>query len=208
MNYVPDFVNLLWELGIFVLSGGILYGTIQADKELSECNQGRLWQIWFIACIVAELGFFVYVVEAEPIHKVCLLVLAVYLVVCSVMDSMLCMVNDFMQYIGIVGGSIWVLYFLPEPRIGSSLLVYALVQYVLFRKMYGSGDVMAFQICALYLAGRGKDIECYLYHMAICYLVLAVVQGIKGNITVKGELKKPVPLYPYIAVGFLLIICQ
>ncbi len=208
MSCVPDFVNLLWELGVFVLSGGILYRTMQVDGELRECNQEHLWRVWFVACIIAETGLFVCMLEAEPVPKVCLLMLAVYFVVCSTMDSMLCMVNNFMQYVGAAGGGILVLHQLPEKEIGISLLVFAFVQYVLFRKMYGSADVTAFLICALYLAGRNKNIEDYLFHMAACYLLLAVVQGARGNITRKGQLEKPVPLYPYISTSFLLIIYQ
>ena len=208
MSCVPDFVDLLWQLGVLVLSGGILYRTMQVDGELRECHQKRLWGVWFAACIVAEAGFLVCMQGAEPVPKVCLLVLAVYFVVCSTMDSMLCMVNNFMQYIGAAGGGILVLHQLPRKEIGISLLAFALVQYVLFRKMYGSADVMAFLICALYLAGRNKNIEDYLLHMTVCYLLLAVVQGARGNITEKGQLEKPVALYPYISASFLLIIYQ
>lgn len=206
MSYAPDFVSILWVPGIFVLSGGILHATIQIDEDMKDCNRKQLWKAWFVSCIVATLGFGVCMWEEEPVARVCLLVLAVYLVVCSVMDSMLCMVNDFMQYIGIAGGGALLLYQMPRPEIGISLLLFALIQYGLFRKMYGSGDVMGFLICALYLAARSKDIEGYLFHMAACYLLLAVVQGVKGNITKKGQLASPVPLYPYISTSFLLII--
>lgn len=204
MNYAPDYGNLLWIPGVFVLSGGILYGTLLVDEELRACSLKKLWRKWFISCVVAVVGCLGVMREAEPIWKLCLFILAVYLVVCSVMDSMLCMVSDFMQYVGVVGGGIWVISRQPEGVIGVSLLLFGFMQYGLFRKMYGGADVMGFLICALYWAGRGGDIEDYLCHMLLCYLLLAVMQGIKSNISKKGNLKKPVPLFPYISMSFLI----
>lgn len=208
MNCVPGFVNLLWESGIFVLSGGILYQIIQIDDEFEACNQRKLWKVWFMMCNMIVLGVCLRMWNAEVENKLCLLILAVYLVVCCTMDSMLGMVNDFMQYVGVVGGCFWTWNHLSQIETGFSLLFFVLVQHFVFRKMYGEADVTAFVICALYLTGDNKGIETYLVHMGVCYLLLAIVQSTKKNINIRGNLKNPVPLYPYISASFLLIFYQ
>ncbi len=191
-----------------MLSAVLLKGTIQLDEELRGCTPKRLWGIWFVCCIVAVGGFLCGEVHKVILPKPCFLILVVYLVICTTMDSQLCKVNNFMQYIGLIGGIGSVLNCVPQPEVGSALLMFAFVQYVLFRKMYGAADVMAFLICALYLAAEGRGIEYYLYHMAVCYLLLTLVQAMRGNIGRSGRLKKPVALYPYISASFLLIIYQ
>lgn len=129
--------------------------------------------------------------------------LGIYLLVCTVTDTLLCQVYDMMQYLGVLGGIIWLLTQKPEPRIGYSLIFFALLQYIVLIHMYGKADGMGYCICSLYLAGAGMDIEGYLYHMIISFCLLAVVQGFRGNISRKGNLKRAVPLYPYICVGFI-----
>lgn len=208
MSCVPDFARLLWISGIFMFSGIILYVVWLFDRELQACSGECLRKSWLIACITASIVFFVQEPRGNACREIGLLILAVYLTVCSVMDSRLFRVNDFMQYLGMAGGVVRLLHQMPEREIGISLLVFALVQYILFGKMYGSADVMAFLICALYLAADNKDVEYYLYHMAVCYLLVTMVQGVRRNINKKGGLRKPIALYPYISVSFLLIICQ
>ncbi|MBQ9142984.1 MAG: hypothetical protein IJX63_14520 [Lachnospiraceae bacterium] len=208
MSYAPDYVDLLLSLGIIVASGCILHQTVCRDSDWQECRLDQLWKRWICACLVAIVGFGAFLREAELVPKLCLLLLAVYLVVGSVMDKMLCAINNYVQYIGVIGGVIWLLYYFPEKEIGFSLLFFGFIQYCVFYRMYGGADVTAFLICALFLSGKNKNVEAYLIHMAICYLFLAVIQGTRGNIARSGNLKKPVALYPYISTSFLLIFYQ
>lgn len=206
MSYVPDFADIVWILGLFAFSGGVLYITPYVDDDWKYCDREWLWMLWFVTGLIGSLGFYSVMDNAEPVPKLCWLILAGYLVICSVMDSMLCQVNDFVQYFGVVGGVIFVLYGQPEPEVGIYLILFGLLQYFLFMKMYGKADGMAFQICALYQAGMGRGMEAYLFHMIFCYLLLAVIQGFKKNINEKGNLKEPVALLPYISAGFLFLI--
>ena len=206
MNYVPVLGSLIWFMGLFGVSALLLYGVLLMDEDWKCCDREWLWMVWLVACLAGCLGFWGVLKYAEPVFNACLFLLAVYLVVCTVMDSMLCKVNDFMQYVGVIGGSVCIWYQTPEPGIGISLIFFAGMQYFLFLKMYGGADGMGFLICALYLAGMGRGIEDYLFHMLLCYFTLAIVQGLQGNITRKGKLVNPVPMLPYLSFSFLILI--
>ena len=208
MNCVQDFANWLWYLGGFFLSGVFLQWLTRQDEELKGINRKQLASIWFVTCGAAELVIFNSSIAIVPLQKFFCLLLILYLVIGMVMDAIMEKVSDFLQYVGMCGG---VLLLLTKPlpkEIGISLIWFALIQYFLFRKMYGRADVMGFLVCAVYLAAQNKGIEAYLLHMAGCFCFLAMVQGLKGNINEKGNLKRPVPLYPYILTSFLLIIYQ
>lgn len=206
MNCVPGFVNILWLFCMWVGSGGLLYFLKKIDKELGACDQGKIKMLRISFCLLFGIKGIYGSTASLGADTVSYLLLAVYLIVCSVQDAMTCMVSDFLQYIGLLGGSILLLSRMPEAQIGISLILFVLIQRLIFMKMYGHADGMAFLICALYLGAEGKDIEAYLLHMGAAFLLLAVVQFGKRNVSVKGKLKTPAALLPYIAVSFLLII--
>lgn len=131
------------------------------------------------------------------------LVLAIYLTVCSITDFQTCKVYDILQVPAAVAGAILCLLQEPLPRGGSGLVLFALLQYLLFMRFYGEGDVMAFQICSLYLVGKGGDLQTLLLHMALAFTLLGAVQALGRNINQKGNLKVPVPFLPYIACSLL-----
>lgn len=131
------------------------------------------------------------------------LVLAIYLTVCSITDFQTCKVYDILQVPAAVAGAILCLLQEPLPGGGSGLVLFALLQYLLFMRFYGEGDVMAFQICSLYLVGQGGDLQTLLLHMALAFTMLGAVQALRRNINQKGNLKVPVPFLPYIACSLL-----
>ena len=196
MNYVPGLGKPLFIVGIMGSAAGILILLRQADEDLMKCCEERLWRNWLCYGVGISLTLSVGAAYFLGLKGIALLFLGVYLLVCTVTDVLLCQVYDVMQYVGILGGIIWLLVQKPGASIGFSIIFFALIQYV---------DGMGYCICSLYLAGAGVDIEGYLYHMFICFCLLAVVQGVKGNISRKGNLKKTVALYPYISVGFLMM---
>ncbi len=131
------------------------------------------------------------------------LVLAVYLTVCTITDFQTHKVYDILQVPAAVAGAVLCLLQVPMPEGGRVLVSFALLQYLLFTRYYGEGDVMAFQICSLYIVGRGGDLRTLLLHMALAFILLGAVQGLKHNINQKGNLKVPVPFLPYIACSLL-----
>ncbi len=205
MNYVPDFDKLLLIAGIIGCAAGILMWFQGIDEELQGCCKKRLWRNWLCYGGVISIAMVFVSPYSFGVEWVALVLLGIYLLVCTVTDALLCQVYDVMQYLGVLGGSIWILVQSPDSSIGFSLICFAAIQYVILMRMYGKADGMGYCICTLYLAGVGMGIEGYLYHMFISFCLLAVVQGIKGNIARKGNLKRAVALYPYISLGFLIM---
>lgn len=139
----------------------------------------------------------------QPILWAGYLILTVYLTVCAITDFQTCKVYDLLQIPAAVAGAVLCLLQAPLPEGGRGLVLFALLQYLLFTRFYGEGDVMAFQICSLYLVGRGGDLQTLLLHMALAFILLGGVQAFKRNINQKGNLKAPVPFLPYIACSLL-----
>lgn len=83
-----------------------------------------------------------------------------------------------------------------------AVLGFVLLQELFFSGFYGRADCHAFSLCALTQGAFGLGLRAYLLHMAAAFFLLMAVQGIKGNIGKRGNLKKPVPFLPYIGVAF------
>lgn len=131
------------------------------------------------------------------------LVLAVYLTVCTVTDRQTCKTYDFLQWPTSVAGALLCLTRPLPTGAGVGLVLFALLQYFLFGRLYGQGDVMAFQICSLFLIGAGGDFQLLLTHMALAFAMLGAVQLFRHNIDRRGNLKVPVPFLPYIACSLI-----
>ena len=87
-----------------------------------------------------------------------------------------------------------------------SLGIFVLLQEIWFARMYGRADCHAFVACALLETALGMDMQGYTLHMAVTFILLAVVQGAKHNIDRRGRLIVPKPLLPYIAVALSLML--
>ena len=136
----------------------------------------------------------------------CFMGMFVYLAVAGVMDCRLKMISDFLHGMGLLSAGILAFCSHSEPEVWWSFLMFCLVQYLVFRHMYGPADVIIFLICALFLAAQGRKMEVYLIHMALTFVLLGVIQLLRRNISERGNLKEPVALVPYIAVSFFMII--
>lgn len=152
----------------------------------------------------AGAGYILCCKYGEPCMTwVCYLILAIYLTVCVITDRQTNMIYDFLQLPAVAAGATLCLIYPLTPGKGGGLIFFALVQYLLFMRLYGRGDGMAFQICSLYIISGGGHIECPLLHMALAFILLGIVQAFRGNIRKNGNLKVPVPFLPYIAVSVL-----
>lgn len=203
MSYGLDFVKML--SGALLLSAGLLYLFWRTDEELQQCSYYKLIRNWLCYGSMISLGIFQSFHQEEMGGRVSLIFLGVYLTVCAVADVLMSQVYDVMQYLGVLAGCIWILEQEPRKGVGFSLILFVGMQYLILMKKYGKADGMGFCVCALFLAGRGADIEGYLYHMVISFLLLAMVQLLRKNVSKKGNLKTPVALYPYISAGFLIM---
>lgn len=206
MNYGHVYADIIW-FGIVAGSSGLLLCQLHYwDEDLCKVNILQIYKLWLIYCLATGVVFVPHINAGTNMMRVAYGLLAVYLIVCSVMDTVLELVSDFLHYIGLLGGCLLLVSRQPIADVIVALILFTGIQWLLFRKMYGPADVAAFIVCAVYLAAEGRGMESYLVHMAITFLVLGIVQGIKGNVALKGNLKHPVALFPYITVGFFIII--
>ena len=123
--------------------------------------------------------------------------LAAYLLAASIQDIQCFEVYDVLHILALPPGIVWLVGAEPEKLF--SLLLFALLQFGIFMRMYGAGDGYAFCVCAVYECRFGNGMITYLLHMASVFLMLAIVQGWKRNIARSGNLRRAVPLMPYIA---------
>lgn len=137
--------------------------------------------------------------QEQPVILAGYLILAVYLTVCAITDRKTCKIYDFLQLPASMAGAILCMARPRPPGAGIALILFALLQYFLFGRMYGQGDVMVFQVCSLYIIGEGGDFQTLLLHMALSFAMLGVIQLFRKNIDRRGNLKTPVPFLPYIA---------
>lgn len=205
MNCVPGFVKGLGIPGVFVCSWVLLQGLKRLDAEIAACDERKLFRYWFGFSTFVSMAVLVRMQGTGMGEFAGLFLLSVYLVICTTLDLLLCQVNDCMQYLGLCGGILCICANAPDVNTGCSLVFFVLLQYGIFMRMYGKADGMAFSVCALYFAGMGGEIEVYLFHMLLCFFLLAIIQLCKRNVSLQGKLKKSVALYPYITVSFFLL---
>lgn len=205
MKFEPDLGNLILPAGISVISLMVLFCFRKLDEEMGSCCVFKLWKSWLLYSVLVGIGLNLAQKQSGYNNDIGLLLLGIYLVICTVTDALICQVYDVMQYIGVIGGGLWLFLQVPGCRLGGSLILFAFIQYFVFGRMYGKGDAMGYCICSLYLTGKQMGLEGYLYHMFISFCLLVFIQIIRKNISRKGNLKEPVALYPYITTGFLVI---
>lgn len=125
-------------------------------------------------------------------------------------DMAFCQVYNMTWWVGVPAGAL--LFWsrcLREPQNAkgaAELAVFFALQLLWFARMYGRADCYAFCVCALAQAGLGMGLLAYLSHMAAAFLMLALIQGRKGNLGRGGNLKRPVPFVPYITAAFYLML--
>ena len=128
------------------------------------------------------------------------------LILAAWIDHYIQLIPDIIYAPGLAGGILWLIYDNPGVDIIINLIVFASIQILIFRRLYGESDCLAYILCAVYLAGGGwgKKLTDYLLFMLLTVIIELVDQIRKKNILKNGRLKRPVPLIPYIAGAMLL----
>ncbi len=86
----------------------------------------------------------------------------------------------------------------------ATVVLFVLLQQILFAQMYGRADCHAFSVCALAGCVWQGNLLWFLIHMLLAVTLLAVVQLCRRNVTKDGKLRVPKPFIPYIVVTFWL----
>ncbi len=207
MNFGLVFAKVMLALGICGGAMGLLALFSYVDEELKNCGWKSIRKKWFFYSTLVCIPLLIEMNTMYPTLWFSMWLLGVYLTVASVTDALIYQVYDLLQYVGVLGGGIWLWYQKPIGSQGVSLLLFVAVQYLVFMRMYGKADGMGYCVCALYLTGKGCGLDGYLYQMLAGFLILTVVQLVRGNISGKGNLQQPVALFPYITMGFMFLWC-
>ena len=83
-----------------------------------------------------------------------------------------------------------------------AVLVFVMLQQLLFSRMYGKADCHAFSVCALAECGNAVGMVGVLLQMFLSVVLLTIVQLFRGNVTPRGRLREPQPFIPYIITAF------
>lgn len=137
--------------------------------------------------------------EDPPAAKALYGLLAACLAVSSITDYQTKNVYDFLPVLAALGGAVLVAMNRPGRGVLLELLVFLALQFLLFSRMYGTGDCLVFAACAVYLAAGGRGLLACLLHMGTVFLALGVVQALRRNLDASGNLKEPAALVPYIS---------
>lgn len=84
------------------------------------------------------------------------------------------------------------------------LFFFVVLQQLWFGRFYGRADCHAFCVSALLMTALGMELLDYVMHMVLAFTGLLLVQLLRKNVDKGGQLKKPVPFIPYIAVSLWL----
>ncbi|MCM1091135.1 MAG: hypothetical protein NC413_09840 [Muribaculum sp.] len=181
--------------------GLLRLGALDEEWSLRLDVGGR--RIVCALCLVSALC--IMLVGAESVWEEVLLgVLGGCLLTASIMDWWEQLVYRFIWWIGGVTGGVLLVRAGMSQQIICSIIGFWLLQRLLFARMYGRADCYAFCVSALAMAALGGGFADYVTHMFLVFVGLTAVQMAHGNISKDGNLKKAVPLVPYITIAFWL----
>ncbi len=189
----------LFGMEIALLTCLYLFLIVKCNPEYQLSLDGRTWVFIGICSIIGGLGIACFLDRWGLGGQFSCGALAAYLLTASITDLQTCEVYDFLPALTAIIG-IGLFWLSPKEESMLSLLLYLGIQILLFMRMYGKADGYAFLVCALFESRFGHGLLTYLLHMGAAFLLLGIVQAVKGNINKNGNLRKPVPFVPYIAV--------
>ncbi len=190
---------------IFIISWCLLKFILKYD------NNSNLYisKVIKLSILFYSLGISIWITVGMGLLDVSVFsygVFASYLLVATITDVQTYEVYDFLHVIGASSGII----ILIKQRVSISdwqgLLLFMAMQFFIFGRLYGLADCMGFCVCAINICIRNPSILMYLFHMALAFCILGIVQGIRQNINKRGNLKEPVAFFPYITFSVWLFL--
>lgn len=203
---------------------GIIYGVasigiflIQNLDEADWTMEKKERAVLFGCCGINSV-LICHISRMDAASTLLLSILAGCLLFACMTDYKTCMVFQFTWWIaGIMGGALlyrslttecmvlWSEDLQREQRL-LSLLLYIVLQEVIFCKAYGRADCHAFVVCAIVENAFGMNLLGCLVHMLLAFGALAITQAFHHNINRKGNLKQPVAFLPYITISFWVLL--
>ena len=182
---------------IWTITWLLLKTIIKYDKE----SNFYISKVIKINILFFSLGIGVWITVVMGLSDLSIFsygVLASYLLVATITDIQTYEVYDFLHIIGAFSGMAILIKRGVSLGNWQGLILFIGMQIIIFGRLYGLADCMGFCVCAIYISIRNPSTLMYLFHMALAFCMLGIVQGIKRNINGRGNLKKPVAFFPYI----------
>ena len=161
---------------------------LDPDPGLCDTLQSKYckWQHLIAFMYLSLLG----IVMGDPNKQVMQLLQAYVLsslILAAWIDHYIQLIPDIIYAPGLAGGILWLIYDNPGVDIIINLIVFASIQILIFRRLYGGSDCLAYILCAVYLAGSGwgKKLTDYLLFMLLTVIIELVDQIRKKNILKK-----------------------
>lgn len=198
-------VTLLWIL--------LAYGCYRVEWKLQLLDPDPALQVAVIQCGVSwqhwgtliYLGIFWLLQGQQPEPETLLQAFEISaLLLAAWLDHYVQNIPDMVYVPGFVSGTAWLIQQHPSVEVIVSLIVFVVMQAVIFRRLYGGSDCLAYSLCALYFAGAGGLLYDDLVFMLVTVGIETVVQIVHHNLDFRcGRLKKPVAVIPYMAVSMI-----
>lgn len=195
----------------------VILGTVCAGLFLIEKLDQEICfpkKVKAVIVLAGMVGTILIQLKVEPGQLLSRLLLSLFigcLLLACVTDLAICQVHNFVWWIaGTAGGLLFVERFCAAPMenefMASELMVFCVIQMVVFGRLYGRADCYAFCVCAVMEAALGIGLKGFLAHMLFSFGLLAVKQAVGRNIGFDGNLRRPVPFLPYITAGMYLVL--
>jgi hypothetical protein len=205
-------INVIYFLAGMVSNAAIIYPAFETavkcdDKELKRPTFKKYVIMMLAAVAASETNAVIAVhIRENDLYGagLCTLlgVVSGCLIFASATDLIMCKVYDFTWWIA--GAALCVMFVMSTPALRTicDVILFIILQELVFSRFYGRADCYAFCICALTESILGIGMEGFLVHMILSYMLLTFVQFFRKNIDRYGKLIKPVPFLPYITVTF------
>jgi hypothetical protein len=202
--------NGLWAGGYFIFISLSVYMLLWIVKRYDpEYHLERtIWLPYLVYGGALSIAFMISFLlpNWDNWQRAGAVLLGIYLLTATITDIQTKEVYDFLPYIGLSPGIALLLCAHSDISLWMNLILYCLIQFLIFSRLFGMADAKAFVVCAIYISVGGGRFPDYLFHMSAAFLLLVLIQLYKHNISRRGKLKVAVPFIPYIAVTIWLIL--
>ena len=206
--------RILWS----VVLGGLIYGSaiwllrVELSGDIERMEPGKAWLLGGLAWINAVVILVIGGMDGRLPEENRLVILGAQGILCSLLAGGLLAAACMDAVHSYVYNYVW-WWCLPWAGILGltagggfhgivAVLVFVMLQQLLFSRMYGKADCHAFSVCALAECGNAVGMVGVLLQMFLSVVLLTIVQLFRGNVTPRGRLREPQPFIPYIITAF------
>lgn len=197
---------------IAVVLGTVCAGLFLIEKLDQEiCFPKKVKAVIVLAGMVGNILIHMKFEPGKPLSRLLLSLFLGCLLLACVTDLAICQVYNFVWWIaGVAGGLLFLERLCMAPKgnefLVPELMVFCVIQLIVFGRLYGRADCYAFCVCAVMEAALGIGLKGFLVHMLFSFGLLAVKQAVGRNIGPDGNLRQPVPFLPYITAGMYIML--